>query len=55
MNIGDFGEIDKMCNFGDRLPIRQISSSIGIDTTWVNIDDFGEINKIGNFGDLWKL
>ena len=27
---------------------RQISSSIGIDTTYVNIGDFGEIGKIGN-------
>ena len=34
---------------------RKISSSIGIDTTWVNIGDFGEIDKIGNFGDLWPV
>ena len=35
---------------------RQISSSIGIDTTWVNIDDFsdfGEFDKFGNFGDIF--
>ena len=25
---------------------RQISSSIGIDTTWVSIGDFGKIDKI---------
>ena len=31
---------------------RQISSSIGIDTAWVNISDFSEIYKIGNLGDL---
>jgi len=31
---------------------RQVSSSTGIDTPWVNIGDFGEFDKIGNFGDL---
>lgn len=33
--------------------VCQFSSSIAIDTTWVNIGDFGvygEIGKIGNFG-----
>ena len=37
---------------------RQISSSIGIEPTWVNIGsfgDFGEIDKIGNFGYLLKV
>ena len=37
---------------------RQISSSIGIDTPWVNIDefgDFGEFDKLGNFGDILPI
>ena len=34
---------------------RQISSSTGIDTPWVNIGDFGEFDKIGNFGDLLPI
>ena len=37
---------------------RQISSSTGINTPWVNIDDFGdfgEFDKIGNFGDLLPI
>ena len=81
MNIGDFGEIYKIGNFGNILPIfvklvdpvvltplgctlailaifcqfRQISSSTGIDTPWVNIGDFGEFDKIGNFGDLLPI
>ena len=35
---------------------RQISSSIGIDTTRVNIGefgDFGDFDKFGNFGDIF--
>ena len=28
---------------------RQISSSIGFDTTWVNFGDFGEFEKFDNF------
>ena len=59
---------DKNDRFGERAPrwtiltksailaivcqIRQISSSIGIETTWVNIGDFGESDKTENFGDL---
>ena len=34
---------------------RQISSSIGIDTTWVNIGDFGDFDKFGNFGDVLPI
>ena len=37
---------------------RQISSSIGIDTAWVNcgdIGDFGEFDKFGNFGDILPI
>ena len=34
---------------------RQISSSIGIDTTWVNLGDFGDFDKIGNFGDILPI
>ena len=37
---------------------RQISLSIGIDTTWVNIgdfSDFGEFDKFGNFGDILPI
>ena len=37
---------------------RQISSSMGIDTTWVNIgdfSDFGEFDKFGNFGDILPI
>ena len=34
---------------------RQISSSIGIDTTWVNIGDFGDFDKFGNFGDVCQF
>ena len=37
---------------------RQISSSIGIDTTRVNIGefgDFGDFNKFGNFGDVLPI
>ena len=58
MNIGDFGEFDKIGNFGDLCQFRQISSSTGIDTPWVNIGDFGdfgEFDKIGNFGDLLSI
>ena len=62
---------DKNGRFGERAPrlamlaklailvifcqFRQISSSIGIDTTWVNIGDFGRIDKIGNFGDILPI
>ena len=35
--------------------VRQIGSSIGIDTTRVNIGEFGESYKIGIFGDIWKV
>ena len=46
VNIGDFGESDKIGNFGDLLPIfHQIISSTGIDPTWVNIGDFGHLFK----------
>ena len=37
---------------------RQISSSIGIDTTWVNIGefgDFGDFDKFGNFGHVLPI
>ena len=34
---------------------RQISPSIGIDTTWVNIGDFGEFDKFGNFGNILPI
>ena len=34
---------------------RQISSSIGIYTTWVNIGDFGDFDKYGNFGDVLPI
>ena len=37
---------------------RQISSSIGIDTTRVNIGDFGDFgdfDKFGNFGDVLPI
>ena len=56
---------DKNGRFGERAPrltilaklailaifcrFRQISSSIGIDTTWVNLGDIGDFDKIGNF------
>ena len=62
---------DKNGRFGERAPqltmlaklailaifcqFRQISSSIGIDSSWVNIGDFGEFDKIGNFGDLLPI
>ena len=31
---------------------RQITSSIGFDTTWVNFGDFGEFEKFDNFCDI---
>ena len=34
---------------------RQISSSIGIDTTRVNIGEFGDFDKFGNFGDVLPI
>ena len=34
---------------------RQISSSIGIDTTWVNLGDFDDFDKIGNFSDILPI
>ena len=34
---------------------RQISLSIGIDTTRVNIGDFGDFDKFGNFGDVLPI
>ena len=62
---------DKNGRFGERAPrltmwaklailaifcqFRQISSSFGIDTTWVNIGDFGEFDKTANFGDLLPI
>ena len=62
---------DKNGIFGERAPrltilaklailaifcqFRQISSSIGIDTTWVNLGDFGDFDKIGNFGDILRI
>ena len=65
---------DKNGRFGERAPrltilaklailaiscqFRQISSSIGIDTTWVNLGDFGDFgdfDKIGNFGDILPI
>ena len=62
---------DKHGRFGERaarLPIlaklailaifcqfRQISSSIGIDTTRVNIGEFGDFDKFGNFGDVLPI
>ena len=62
---------DKNGRFGERAPqltmlaklailaifcqFRQVSSSTGIDTPWVNIDDFGEFDKIGNFGDFLPI
>ena len=61
-NYGRFGERAPRLTIFAKLAIlaifcqfRQIRSSIGIDTTWVNIDDFGEIDKIGNFGDLLPI
>ena len=57
-DLGDFGEIDKSAILEIFCQFRQISLSIGIDTTWVNIGhfgEFGELDKIGNFGDIWKV
>ena len=34
---------------------RQISSSIGIDTTRVKIGDFGDFDKYGNFGNVLPI
>ena len=56
---------DKNGRFGERAPrltilaifcqFCQISSSIGIETTWVNISNFCEIDKMGNFGDILPI
>ena len=62
---------DKNGRFGERAPrltilaklailviicqFRQISSSIGVDTTRVDISDFGDFDKFGNFGDVLPI
>ena len=59
---GRFGETASRLTILAKLAIlaifcqfRQISSSIGIDTTWVNLGDFGDFDKIGNFGDILPI
>ena len=56
---GRFGEraarLTKLAILAIFCQFRQISSSIGIDTTRVNIGDFGDFDKYGNFGDVLPI
>ena len=52
MNIGDFGEFEKLAILAIFCQFRQISSSTDIDTPLVNI---GEFEKIDNFGHLLPI
>ena len=50
--LHDWHKLAKLAILAIFCQFRQISSSIGIDTTWVNLGDF---DKIGNFGDILPI